>query len=166
MFNSGRRLFYFLFVSLPFSSVAVAADNQGTPIVISGTVVAPPPCVINEDRTIDVEFGTVGVNKIDGNRYMQRLNYTVKCEFLDSSKQLQMKIVGSVTSFDASAITTNVTGLGIRLLANGNALTINSPFNIDYTNLPALDAVPVKSTTATLAEGEFTSGATMLVDYF
>lgn len=129
-------------------------------------MVAPPPCVINDGRTIDIDFGKVGIKRIDGNRYMQRIDYSIKCEFLDNSRQLKMKIMGGAAAFDGSVLTSSVNGLGIKLLANGKAFAINTPLNIDYTNPPTLDAVPVKNSAVTLAEGDFTSGATMLVDYF
>ncbi len=85
--------------------------------------------------------------------------------FLDNSRQLKMKIMGGAAAFGGSVLTSSVNGLGIKLLANGKAFAINTPLNIDYANPPTLDAVPVK-TAPSPAEGDFTSGATMLVDYF
>ncbi len=38
-------------------------------------------CVINDGRTIDIDFGKVGIKRIDGNRYMQRIDYSIKCGF-------------------------------------------------------------------------------------
>ena len=102
-------------------------------------------CVINDGRTIDIDFGKVGIKRIDGNRYMQRIDYSIKCEFLDNSRQLKMKIMGGAAAFDGSVLTSSVNGLGIKLLANGKAFAINTPLNIDYANPPTLDAVPVKT---------------------
>ena len=118
--------------------------------------------MINDGRTIDIDFGKVGIKRIDGNRYMQRIDYSIKCEFLDNSRQLKMKIMGGAAAFDGSVLTSSVNGLGIKLLANGKAFAINTPLNIDYANPPTLDAVPVKNSAVTLAEGDFTSSATML----
>lgn len=155
-----------LLLVLSALSHAVLAADQGTKVSITATVVAPPPCVINEGQTIDVDFGDIGVNRIDGTRYMQRINYTIKCEFLDATRQLKMKILGTGAAFNANVLRTNINNLGIKLLADGKALNINTAFNIDYANPPQLDAVPIKQAAAALTEGEFTSGATMLVDYF
>ncbi|BEO55763.1 exotoxin [Serratia marcescens] len=155
-----------LLLALELISSAAQAADQGTKVNITATVVAPPPCVINDGRTIDIDFGKVGIKRIDGNRYMQRIDYSIKCKFLDNSRQLKMKIMGSAAAFDNSVLTSSVTGLGIKLLANGKAFAINTPLDIDYANPPTLDAVPVKNSAVTLAEGDFTSGATMLVDYF
>ncbi|HEI8868132.1 TPA: fimbrial protein [Serratia odorifera] len=166
MFSISKGLRGGMLVALSAACGGVLAADQGTQVNISATIVAPPPCVINKGKVIDVDFGDVGVNRIDGNRYMQRLDYTVECEFLDGSRQLKMKIVGSGAAFNANVLQTSVNGLGIKLLADGKALNINSAFSIDYANLPKLDAVPVKNAASTLTEGEFSSGATMLVDYF
>ncbi|MDX7272462.1 fimbrial protein [Serratia marcescens] len=155
-----------LLLALELISSAAQAAAQGTKVNITATVVAPPPCVINDGRTIDIDFGKVGIKRIDGNRYMQRIDYSIKCEFLDNSRQLKMKIMGGAAAFDGSVLTSSVNGLGIKLLANGKAFAINTPLDIDYANPPTLDAVPVKNSAVTLAEGDFTSGATMLVDYF
>ena len=111
--------------------------------------------MINDGRTIDIDFGKVGIKRIDGNRYMQRIDYSIKCEFLDNSRQLKMKIMGGAAAFDGSVLTSSVNGLGIKLLANGKAFAINTPLNIDYANPPTLDAVPVKNSAVTLAEGDF-----------
>lgn len=160
----GRTLAAGLLAAL--SGYGAFAADQGTRVSITATVVAPPPCEINDGRTIDVDFGKVGVNRIDGSRYMQRLSYSVHCEFLDPARQLKMKIVGTGAAFDANVLHTSINGLGIKLLADGKPFNLNSALNIDYTTLPALDAVPVKSASATLTEGKFTSGATMQIDYF
>ncbi len=83
-----------LLLALELISSAAQAADQGTKVNITATVVAPPPCVINDGRTIDIDFGKVGIKRIDGNRYMQRIDYSIKCEFLDNSRQLKMKIMG------------------------------------------------------------------------
>lgn len=153
-------------LALSIISFAASAADQGTRVNITATIVAPPPCVINDGRTIDVDFGKVGIKRIDGTRYMQRLNYSIKCEFLDNTRQLKMKIMGTGAAFDAHVLNSNISGLGIKLLADGKAFNINTPLSIDYTKPPTLDAVPVKSSTLALKDGDFTSGATMLVDYF
>ncbi|MDW5500123.1 fimbrial protein [Pseudomonas lundensis] len=166
MITMKKRHPHRLILALSVISFAASAADQGTRVNITATVVAPPPCVINEGRTIDVDFGKVGVNRIDGTRYMQRLNYSIKCEFLDNTRQLKMKIMGTGAAFDAHVLNSNISGLGIKLLADGKAFNINTPLSIDYTKPPTLDAVPVKSSALALKDGDFTSGATMLVDYF
>lgn len=45
---------------------AQAADN----LKFHGTLISPPNCTISNGNTIEVEFGDVLINKIDGTRYI------------------------------------------------------------------------------------------------
>lgn len=41
----------------------------------------PTPCVINNGQRIEVEFGEqVGISQVDGQRYLQNVNYDIDCE--------------------------------------------------------------------------------------
>ncbi|MBB1225653.1 pilus assembly protein, partial [Klebsiella pneumoniae] len=72
--NMTRKTRCALLFTLGVISAAPQAADQGTKVSITATVVAPPPCVINDGRTIDIDFGKVGIKRIDGNRYMQRID--------------------------------------------------------------------------------------------
>ncbi|CNI75389.1 fimbrial protein [Yersinia vastinensis] len=148
---------------LAFSCSLAHADNMQ----FSGTLINPPPCVISGGNTIDVPFGeNLGVKKIDGINYTQTVPYSVTCEAVSSSLELGLTIVSaSVTTFDLSAIQTNIPDLGIRILRNGAPFTLNTRIAYDKNNPPTLQAVPVQATGATLSEGSFEATATLLVDY-
>ncbi|ADZ41222.1 TPA: fimbrial protein [Yersinia enterocolitica] len=150
-------------VVLALGSSLAYADNM----LFSGTLINPPPCVINGGSTIDVPFGeNLGVNKIDGINYTQTVPYSVTCETVSSSLELGITIVSaSVTTFDPAAIQTDVQNLGIRILKNGIPFALNTRVAYDKNNPPELKAVPVKATGATLSEGSFEATATLLVDY-
>ncbi|WP_425024884.1 fimbrial protein [Pantoea agglomerans] len=122
------------------------------------------PCHINNDGIIEINFGNVGINKIDGKRYIQPIDYTLECEDPEESANLKMTLQGTQTSYNTGAINTSVNGLGIEILQTGKAVVINQPFTIDYNNPPKLEAVPVASGTA-LTEGAFTATATLLAEY-
>ncbi|VEA71060.1 Minor fimbrial protein prsF precursor [Serratia rubidaea] len=163
MIRIGRKWFAGLLAVL--SGCGAFAADQGTRVSITATVVAPPPCEINDGRTIDVDFGQVGVKRIDGSRYMQRLSYSVRCEFLDPARQLKMKIVGTGAAFDANVLHTSVNGLGIKLLADARRLT-STARSISIT--PRCRSwTPYGQIPRRHADGrKFTSGATMQIDYF
>ncbi|AHM75628.1 fimbrial protein [Yersinia hibernica] len=150
-------------LALILGSTLVYADNM----LFSGTLINPPPCVINGGNIIDVPFGeNLGVNKIDGINYTQNVPYSMTCETVSSSLELGLTIVSaSVTTFDPTAIQTDVQDLGIRILKNGVPFALNTRISYDKNNPPILKAVPVKSTGATLSEGSFEATATLLVDY-
>ncbi|CFQ48043.1 minor pili exported protein [Yersinia frederiksenii] len=150
-------------VVLALSSTLTYADDM----LFTGSLINPAPCVISGGNTIDVPFGeNLGVKKIDGINYIQTVLYSVTCETVSSSLELGLTIVSaSVTTFDPSAIQTNIPDLGIRILRNGVPLTLNTRIAYDKNNPPTLQAVPVQATGATLSEGAFEATATLLVDY-
>ncbi|MEZ7299042.1 fimbrial protein [Enterobacter cloacae] len=134
-------------------------------ITVSVTVVTPPPCVINNNKTIDVDFGSsVSIPAIDGQHYQKNISYTVVCTGA-TSNAMKMQISGTATAFDSTALQTTKTGLGVALRKNGNPLNIGDWFNFTYPTLPTLQAVLVKKSGATLNTGDFSAAATLAVEY-
>lgn len=138
-------------------------SNMAT-VTVKVTVVAPPPCVINDDRPIDVAFGDVMTTRVDGDNYKMPVNYTLSCTDAPSNA-MKLQVKGTGAAFDATVLQTNKTGLGIELRQGDSKLAVNDWLNFTYPNKPELWAVPVKQTGATLTGGEFSAGATMAVDY-
>ncbi|CAI1968274.1 fimbrial protein [Serratia fonticola] len=133
-------------------------------VTVKVTVVAPPPCVINDDRPIDVEFGDVMTTRVDGDNYKMPVNYTLSCTG-GTTNAMKLQVKGTGAAFDATVLQTNQTGLGIELRQGDSKLAVNDWLNFTYPNKPELWAVPVKQRGATLTGGEFSAGATMAVDY-
>ncbi|MGG1905314.1 fimbrial protein [Enterobacter ludwigii] len=150
-----------LFVSL--CGFKAAAETALVTIKVS--VIAPLPCVINGDKTIDVDFGSeLLTTKIDGVNYLKTVDYSLECKE-NTSNAMKLQVQGSATSFNRSALQTNMADLGIALTANGSALTINDWVNFTYPDKPVLQAVPVKRSGSTLSGGDFSAGATLMVVY-
>lgn len=139
------------------------ASNSAT-VTVKVTVVAPPPCTINDERPIEVEFGDVMTTRVDGSNYKMPVNYTLSCSGA-LSNAMRLQVQGSGAPFDATVLQTNKTGLGIELRQGESKLAVNGWLNFTYPNKPELWAVPVKQSSVTLTGGEFTAGATMKVAY-
>ncbi|PIJ52509.1 exotoxin [Erwinia sp. OLMDLW33] len=134
-------------------------------VQVKVTVVAPPPCIINGDKTIDVDFGTNVITKnVDGINYLRLVDYSLECNG-KFSNAMKLMVMGNQTFFDTSALQTNIADFGIALRANGQPLTINNWVQFTYPDKPVLQAVPVKKAGATLTGGEFNAGATLMVAY-
>ncbi|EMB2350554.1 fimbrial protein [Serratia marcescens] len=133
-------------------------------VTVKVTVVAPPPCVINDDRPVEVEFGDVMTTRVDGDNYKMPVNYTLSCTG-GTSNAMKLQVKGNGATFDSTVLQTNKTGLGIELRQGDGKLAVNSWLNFTYPNKPELWAVPVKQAGTTLTGGEFSAGATMAVDY-
>jgi type 1 fimbria pilin len=140
---------------------AVAAT---TTLNITGTILLPPPCVINGDQEISVNFtDEVMTTKVDGINYRQPVIYTLSCTAA-SANTLKMQIRGINSGF-ANSLQTSNTDLGIALSSDTLALPVNSWLNFNLPSQPALFATLVKRPGATLKAGVFTATATILVDY-
>ncbi|AOE97958.1 exotoxin [Serratia surfactantfaciens] len=139
--------------------------QAATTIKVTVTIVAPPPCVINNNNLIEVNFGNdVMTTRIDGSYKKQEVVYSVECKNAPNNA-MKLQIQGTGAGFDSEVLRTDKEGLGIALLRNGNPQPINSWINFTYPNLPQFEAVPVKQAGATLSGGKFTAGATMKVEY-
>ncbi|HBE9082209.1 fimbrial protein [Serratia fonticola] len=147
--------------------VTAKAKDNGADMTFHGTLITPPPCTINDDNRIEVNFGErVGINKVDGVNYRQMMNYQITClEAATGNGALTLSLSGSVAGFDSEALLTDKANLGIRVYQNDQPFTPNSTLKIDLANPPRLEAVPVKNASATLTEGAFESWATLRADY-
>ena len=151
-----------LLVSATLSVPGMAADNMK----FSGTLIEPPPCTINNDGQVDVDFGSrVGVKKVDGVNYLQVMNYRIKCDPSVSARDMTLEIIGTPADYDAAAVSSNVTDLAIQIKQNGVPFELNKPIPINLTTPPILSAVPVKRVGATLVEGPFEATATLRAVY-
>lgn len=137
-----------------------------TTVTVRVTVIEAPPCVINNNQTIEVNFGDVMTNRVDGSNYEQALNYTLSCTG-NASNALKMQLVGTQagSGFASNVLQTDAAGLGIALKNGGSAMALNSWTNFTYPTLPVLTAVPVKGSGVTLSGGAFSASATMRVEY-
>lgn len=144
-------------------SAAQAADNMA----FRGTLLAPPPCRINDGNQVEVDFGErVGINKVDGVNYRQGLNYQITCDSASGGNwALSLSLKGTASGFDKQALATNKGELGIRIYRDDEPFTPGSVLNITLDNPPRLEAVPVKKQGATLGEGAFEAWATLQADY-
>lgn len=133
---------------------------------IKGVIMKPPPCTINNNQTIDVDFGNaVDISKVDGKNYLKTIPYTLQCSG-ETSKGMKLSIEGTAAGFDdGAALEAGHGGLGIELQHDGAKLALNKAVNFTWPDLPALQAVPVKKPGSTLDTGSFSVGATMVVEW-
>ena len=136
-----------------------------TPLTVKVTVLAPLPCVINGNKPIEVNFGDeVMTTRIDGSKYRTPVEYSVSCTRPEKNG-MKLQITGTGAGFDNQLLKTNVDGLGVAFLRDGARIALNSWNNFTYPALPKLEAVPIRQANAVLPTGEFSSSATLRVDY-
>lgn len=134
-------------------------------VTFSGTLNEPPPCTIDAGNTIEVDFGDVGVKRVDGVKYRRGLAYTISCGPATLPWELKLSVNGTPTAFDGAAVQTNVPTLGIRIYQNNVPFPLNTPLDITLPSPPVLEVVPVKQPGVTLAPARFAAVATLLAEY-
>ncbi|ELJ4094514.1 fimbrial protein [Salmonella enterica] len=144
----------------------VHADDYSATITVTVTA-TNPPCVINNNQIIDVDFGqNVVVTDVAAGTVEKPVPYTLDCGNLDPSKSLKMRITGNSAGFDNALLQTNIPELGIKLNANGVEFPLNTDLLFSSSEeKPYLSAALVQQPGYRLPVGEFSAGATMTVDY-
>lgn len=141
-------------------------DTTNVKINISGTIVANASCKISGGSPIAIEYGDVYINEISGDNYRKEIPYGVTCQGDPEGKSIQIQMVGDVASFDSGLLSTDASGLGIKVLQNGNQMDLNKWYNLDPSNKPKLEGVLVKQSGASFSNGqEFNAGVTLTVAY-
>lgn len=147
---------------------------------LRGTLIANPPCdVYGDNNPIQVNFGEVGITRIDGINYAQPFTLTVACgSTLGNNVALVLHYIGvDAQDFNTNALQTTKPGLGILLTQNGSVMPPifppqpNTGLSVSMSsngqlNIPFM-AVPVKNMDAStvLLEGDFSASASMEIQY-
>ncbi|WP_434584770.1 fimbrial protein [Klebsiella sp. R390] len=138
---------------------------QAVSVKFIGTLVVPPPCVINSGNDIAVTFANdMLVGHLNGVNYEQNIPYTLNCTGATHAT-LRLQFQGSGAGFDASVLGTSKTGLGLELRSGGTKLPVNTWLNFSNPARPVLTVVPVREAGGSLAGGAFTAASTLVVDY-
>lgn len=102
------------------------ASAQADNMSFRGTLLDAPPCSINGGKPVEIDFGAVGVNKVDGDNYRQTFTLEYECEGTNSD--MQLRYLGNATDFDSAAVQTNIADFGIRLQHQRNGVV--TPFKV------------------------------------
>ncbi|ELY2794286.1 fimbrial protein [Cronobacter dublinensis] len=145
------------------------AEQTGDNVVVNfeGIFIISTTCTVDNDQVIDVNFGDVGVNKVDGNNYKQAIPYSIDCKGANDNSPVDLMMSGTAVSFDNAAVKTSVSGLGIQIQLNGQPMQLNKPFHTTLAAVQSLSmsGVPVKEAATVLTEQPFTATATLTANY-
>lgn len=148
----------------------MAAENMSFHGLLLDTV----PCDINGGSSLSVEFGEVGINRIDGTRYMQKMSFPVNCP---GGFDMPFKMVyqGEVSDFDPAALKASPDGLGIKLRRQCNGheycdVEVGGYIPVSMMDLESqlmnFQSVPVKRQGAELEAGLFSASASFRLEYY
>ncbi len=162
-----KKMHWYLLTAFIFSmSIGYSGNLLATMTMLSiqGTILLPPPCVINGEKPISITFNEVLTTRVDGKNYRQQVPYTLQCNAA-SSNALRMMITGGDAGFGNGALRTDIDDLGINLEADSSAFPVNTWLIFYLPEQPKLFAVPIKRPGSTLSARPFNAAATMVVDY-
>jgi type 1 fimbria pilin len=159
-----KKLLMPLFVTLIVSITSPLCWGISSTVTVH-VKVETSPCVINNGEMINVNFGdNLLTTLIDGNEYKKAITYSLDCA-QRTNNALKLKISGTASTFNNSALQTNKENIGIKLFSNGQTLPVNQWINFDGNVAPQLSAAPIKLTENPLKGGAFAASATMMIDY-
>lgn len=149
--------------ALLFGCALAEAANVEERLTISGEVYATPPCIINENRPINVPFGDVVIASIDGVYKTTSLVYSWTCK---EAPGLRIKFSGNYsTNIWPLLEVPEKDNLGIQIKVDDNPIEINTWLKINNFRQPRLEAVLVKKKGGKIKPGPFRSSATLEIDY-
>ena len=159
-----RVLTVLLLAALPLASMA---DNMQ----FTGTLLAPPACTISDKGgRMDVRFGNLAINRIDGVQYRRAIPYQLNCPGANTNTTWRMRLTlkGNHTEFDPAALQSSVPDLGIRVMFGNDKLMPEQTrlVQINPSAVPLLEAVPVKLTDSELPGIDFTASALLLAEFY
>jgi len=153
---------------LALFSAQAGSVNIGQ-VTVKVTILAPPPCIINGNAPIEVDFGDVLTTRVDGVNYRKPIEYGLECpadQLLKNALRLQIQGSGITLGGPTTVLAVpGVADFGIQLQEGTTALGVNTWLNFNYPAVPDLYAVPVMKAGATLTTGAFSASSTMKVEY-
>lgn len=154
-------------VALPLALAALPLHaDVGTKINFKGNLFQPA-CELNGGKTIDIDFGKVGIKKVDGVKYAQTTTVNLNCR-ASEGKKLMLQIQGNTLSGRGDVVTTDTGNLGIAFQdGKGAPLFLNRFFEIQNDTAFSFIVVPIKKDLGQpLGTGQFSAIATLVSSYF
>ncbi|HAM5840875.1 TPA: fimbrial protein [Escherichia coli] len=82
------------------------------PISITGKI-AIPPCQINGNEPVNVDFGNIRATDLEINEYIKKISFPISCQYHQGNAYV--KVTGPTLNDDDNILATNINGLGIAL---------------------------------------------------
>jgi hypothetical protein len=160
-----NKIFNFSFLilfSLLLGSDAFAAGDVNLVVKLNGSVFIPARCVFNLNTDYSIDLGKVDIQKIGSEPPIQ-VDIPQKCIAGLGDAEYLVKITGTFVG-TSNVLTTNHANLGLKLLANDQAVRSGSNFLVNSKNDKLkLSIAPTKlDGTKSIAPGKFSATITMV----
>ena len=94
------------------------------------------PCKINQGNNILIDFKDVTTTRIDNDNYREKLDYRIECQD-NRARAMNLYITGTPSSVDSRYLSTSVSDLAVKFLADNKLMPVNSmprPLSISIMN--------------------------------
>jgi type 1 fimbria pilin len=122
------------------------------------------PCKINQGDNILIDFKDVSTTRIDNDNYREKLDYRIACQD-NRARAMKLYITGTSSSVDSRYLSTSVSDLAVKFLADDKLMPLNEKITIQYPVQPDIMVVLAKKPAVKLPAGEFNATATIHIDY-
>lgn len=166
MFRFRLRLCTAIFcLSIAAGSVA-AGNGDALTVLFSGQLLRlNKPCTVNDNKEIRIEFGKVGIHNVADGEYIRDISYALKCSGIGDNSRVYMTIHAPTTGDDALTLRSDTSGLGVRILREGQPLALNTAIEINPAAPPHLQAQLVADPKVPLVPKAFTASGSLIVEY-
>lgn len=150
------------------SSVLAISQQTGDSVdfTFTGLLQAMTPCSINNDQTIEIAFGNVGINKVEGGSYTHAIDYEVDCGSVGGANKILMTLKATPVPSDDSILDSGRKGLWLQFYKDGAPLKLNEEFKVENVlSPPKLSVTLITNPGEDLDEGPFSVTATLIAEF-
>lgn len=149
------------------NTVFAAQTGDTMSITFTGRLNNHKPCVVNNNQDINVAFGNVNINKVSTDHITQSMDYSLDCSGSQAGNTVEMTIKATPVTGDTAAIASNIPGLWLKFIKDGQPQDLNEAFTVaDWQSTPTLEIELEKDPAVELEAAAFSATATLMSEYF
>lgn len=159
------RFFTTMLLLTCISGYAFAALHSSADIRISGKLVPPPPCKINNNEEILVDFQRIQIKTLEKSDVRKDVDIPFVCEQDSENFKYFLTVDGPRAQFNNKLVKTNQNNLGFTAELAGVRLDLGKAQLVNSHHL-TLTIVLTKNPDGEVTPGSFSGTGTVTMEYF
>ncbi|WP_345739346.1 fimbrial protein [Morganella morganii] len=159
------RFFTTMLLLTCISGYAFAALHSSADIRISGKLVPPPPCKINNNEEILVDFQRIQIKTLEKSDIRKDVDIPFVCEQDSENFKYFLTVDGPRSPFNNKLVKTNQNNLGFTAELAGVKLDSGKAHPVNSRHL-TLTIVLTKNPAGDITPGSFSGTGTVTMEYF
>ncbi|WP_413492616.1 fimbrial protein [Morganella psychrotolerans] len=145
--------------------VYAGAAHSSADIIITGKLVPPPPCKVNNNEEILVDFQRVQIKSLEKADTRRDVDIPFVCEQEGTDFKYYLTVDGPRAQFNNKLIKTNLSNLAFNIELAGTKLDLGKAQLVNSRHL-TLTMVLTKNPNGELSPGHFSGTGTVTMEYF